>query len=152
MADELTTDLLGEDLTLVVIHPLQVDTATGAISDLGSSIDVTARILEVDPTLQIISEDIRPVNEPGINMVPHSHGTFLRLVIIQDKDVTALNVAVRNTPSRRFRVDWVEGGEEPVGYFTLRSWNGGIKNRGMNPAVLDLDPMKPTNAEQMQVA
>lgn len=151
MADSLYNALLGEDLTVITVQPLSVDNATGDLSDLGSSIDLVGMIMEVDPTEESINQDMRPVNEPGINMVPVSHGTFLRLAVIQDKGVTQLTkrTQLSETPSRRFRISTVMGGEQEDTYATFRRRNRGIKDRGMNLAVFEFDPMKPRNASQV---
>jgi hypothetical protein len=147
MPDDLFMALLGEDLTAITITPVTaIDHTTGAMT-LGAAVDLVGVILETDATLQIINQDIRPVNEPGMNEVPISSGRTLRIAVIQEF-VSPINQVVEDTLTRRFQVHRLEGGEDRLGYYTLRNWNGGIKDRGMNPAVLELGPCKPKGVPQ----
>ena len=151
MSMELHTDLLGEHLTICTLQGLAIDLTTGVISNAGDAVEFAARVLSLGHNLQIIADDIRPVNETGINMVPHSSGRGLRVQVLQDYDeaqVESINLLVNATASHRFLMGWTEGATVKTCYATLMEWTGGVENRGANPATLTFAPMKPRNGAQ----
>lgn len=143
--------LLGEDLTAITVTP-QTVASNGDMSN-GTTYNLLAWILSVNQTLEQPAEDIRPVWETGINMVPIGVGgdsVVIAAIARSDADNDLRTACRANTGSdRRFLIAWTHGTEADSGYFTFLRLGYAIDGHGQQVQTAEFGPCKPTGAAQV---
>lgn len=136
--------LLGEHLSVITVAALTLTTGTWTPA---TAVDIHAYILSVEETLEVQSDDIRPVWSKQVNMVPHSIGESCTLQCLNHTaSANTLNQLARTTASKRVQVVWTAGDETLTGFFTLSRATTGVTSHGQNTSGWDLVPMDPGNS------
>src|SRR3954469_25944607 len=93
---------LGAALTVITLAPVTITAVTGVLT-IGTPVSLEAIIAGLENTLEVITEDIRPLWDPQINEVPVSSGDSPRIICMKNsQSADLLQQTIRANASRRF--------------------------------------------------
>lgn len=143
---------LGAALTVITLAPVTITAVTGALTT-GTPVDLEAIIAGLENTLEVITEDIRPLWDPQINEVPISNGESPRIICMKKSgSADLLQQTIRANASRRFLIAWTFGTHQQSTYAVFRRFRDGMTERGENTTEAEFGPMSAGTTAQTTVA